>query len=67
MLLARLEGQAASWLSRGIPRDADDTPRHLPFERFRSRKKGSVGATESERDSESLGGPDGDVGPELSW
>ena len=66
VLFAGLQGESVGKLPRNILGHANDASRHLPFKCFSGRKKRSMGATKSKRDTKSLAGTHGDIGPEFS-
>ena len=66
VLLARLEGQAVRWLALGIFGNADQTARHLAFERVARGEKGGVRTAVAERHAETLGASQGHIRAKLT-
>jgi hypothetical protein len=66
VLLSGLKSKTESRLSETILGNTDETTGNLALVLLGSSKEGSVGTTIAQRDTESLGVTDGDVGAELS-
>ncbi len=66
MLLTRLERQAQRGSSRGVARHPHEAARQGALVRLSTREEGRVGTAVAERDSETLGTPDHEIGTDLT-
>mmetsp|Transcript_28930 Transcript_28930/g.50888 ORF Transcript_28930/g.50888 Transcript_28930/m.50888 type:complete len:277 (-) Transcript_28930:274-1104(-) len=66
MLLACLHGHAEGGLAARVLGHTDDSSGHFAHKRLVAGEEGSVGASETHRDTEALGGADGDIDAELA-
>src|SRR5205085_11902696 len=66
VLLAGLHREPVTWAAHRIVRDADEAPGHVPFVGVARGEISGMRSAETERNTETLGAADGDIGAEFA-